>query len=159
MSPITGGFERVISESFRPARILNISRVRSVLQIVEGFAALLTLLVLVHSLSTVANRRRHDLGVLRAIGMRPKQARRVLWWHGGILAAMAVAIGLPLGIVGGRLLWHAVSDSIDSVYSPHSPWVILVAFAAGLLMLSIASGAMLSRRAVPHPIARSLRSE
>jgi hypothetical protein len=159
MSPITGGFERVISESFRPARILNIGRVRSVLQIVEGFAALLTLLVLVHSLSTVASRRRHDLGVLRAIGMRPKQARRVLWWHGGILALMAVAIGLPLGVVGGRLLWHAVSDSIDSVYSPHSPWVVLVAAAGGLLTLSIASGAALSHRAVPRPIARSLRSE
>jgi|GEM_PF-4405381 len=159
MSPITGGFERVIAESFKPARILNISRVRSVLQIVEGFAALLTLLVLVHSLSTVASRRRRDLGVLRAIGMRPKQARRVLWWHGGILATLAVAIGLPLGIVGGRLLWHAVSNSIDSVYSPRSPWAVLFVVACGLLMLSVASGAALSRRAVPHPIARSLRSE
>jgi predicted lysophospholipase L1 biosynthesis ABC-type transport system permease subunit len=159
MSPITGGFERVIGESFRPARILNISRVRSVLQIVEGFAALLTLLVLVHSLSTVASRRRHDLGVLRAIGMRSKQARRVLWWHGGILAVMAVAIGLPLGVVGGRLLWHAVSASIDSVYSPRSPWAVLIVVACGVLMLSVASGAAFSHRAVPHPIARSLRSE
>ena len=73
MAPITGGFERVIGESSRRPRILNISRVRSVLQIVEGFAALLTLLVLVHSLSTESPaRRRHDLGVLRAIGMRPE---------------------------------------------------------------------------------------
>ncbi|MEY2415394.1 MAG: putative transport system permease protein, partial [Ilumatobacteraceae bacterium] len=159
MAPITGGFERVIGESFRPARILNFGRVRSVPQIVEAFAALLTLLVLLHSLATVASRRRHDLSVLRAIGMRPKQARRVLWWHGGILAAMAVAIGLPLGVVGGRLLWHAVTDSIDSVYSPRSPWAVLIVVACGVLMISIVSGAALSHRAVPHPIARSLRSE
>jgi divalent metal cation (Fe/Co/Zn/Cd) transporter len=82
-----------------------------------------------------------------------------MWWHGGILAVMAVAVGLPLGVVGGRLLWHAVSDSIDSVYSPRSPWAVLIVAACGLLMLSIASGAALSHRAVPHPIARSLRSE
>jgi FtsX-like permease family len=159
MTPITGGFERVIGESFRPARILNFARVRSVLQLVEGFAGLLTLLVLLHSVATVAGRRRHDLGVLRAIGLRPKQARRVMWWHGGILAVMAVAVGLPLGVVGGRLLWHAVSNSIDSVYSPRSPWAVLVVAAGGLLALSIASGAALSHRAVPYPIARSLRSE
>lgn len=159
MSHITGGFERVIGESFRPARILNIGRVRSVPLIVEGFAGLLTLLVLVHSLATVASRRRHDLSVLRAIGMQPKQARHVLWWHGGILGVLAVAIGLPLGVLGGRLLWHAVSNSIDSVYSPRSPWPVLVMVASGLLVLSIASGAAFSRKAVPHPIARSLRSE
>lgn len=159
MSRITGGFERVIGESFRPARILNIGRVRSVPLTVEGFAGLLTLLVLVHSLATVASRRRHDLSVLRAIGMRPKQARHVLWWHGGMLAVLAIAIGLPLGVMGGRLLWHAVSNSIDSVYSPRSPWPVLVIVAGGLLILSVASGAAFSGKAVPHPIARSLRSE
>ncbi len=138
MSRITGGFERVIGESF---------------------AGLLTLLVLAHSLATVASRRRHDLSVLRAIGMRPKQARHVLWWHGGMLAVLAIAIGLPLGVMGGRLLWHAVSNSIDSVYSPRSPWPVLVIVAGGLLILSVASGAAFSGKAVPHPIARSLRSE
>lgn len=159
MAPVTGGFERVIGDSFRPARIVNISRVRSVPQIVEAFAALLTLLVLVHSLATVAIRRRHDLSVLRAIGMRPRQARHVLWWHGAFLGALAVAIGLPVGLVSGRLLWHAVSISVDSVYVPRSPWPVLMTVAAGLLALSVASGAALSHKAVPRSIAGSLRSE
>jgi ABC-type lipoprotein release transport system permease subunit len=159
MSGLTGGFERVIDDSFRPARILNLSRVRSVPLIVEAFAALLTLLVLVHSLATVASRRRHDLSVLRALGMKPKEARRVLTWHGGILAVLTAVIGLPLGVVGGRLLWHAVTDSVDSVYSPRSPWPVLVSLAAGLLILSTLTGVALSRRAVPHTIAPLLRSE
>ncbi len=159
MALITGGFERVIEESFRPARILNFGRVRSVPQLVEAFAGLLTVLVLVHSLAIVATRRRHDLSVLRAIGLRPEQARRVLWWHGGILAAVAVSIGVPLGVVGGRLLWRAVTDSVDSVYAPRSSWPILVTVGCLLLMISIAAGAALSRRAVPRSIAQSLRSE
>ena len=159
MANLTGGFERVISDSFRPARISNISRVRSVPQIIEVFAGLLILLVLLHALATVASRRRHDLSVLRALGMRPKQARHVLWWHGGILAALAVAIGLPLGVVGGRLLWHAVTNSVDSVYSPRAPWTLLVMVAGGMVLLSVGTGAALSRRAVPHSIARLLRSE
>ena len=159
MAHITGGFERVISESFQPARISNIGRVRSVPQVIELFAGLLILLVLSHGLASVAGRRRHDLGVLRALGMRPKEARHVLWWHGGILAALAVVIGLPLGVVGGRLLWHAVTNSVDSVYSPRAPWPLLGAVAGGLLALSIVIAAALSRRAVPHSISRLLRSE
>jgi hypothetical protein len=159
MAGITGGFERVIGESFRPARILNMSRVRSVPQIIEAFAALLTLLVFVHSLATVASRRRHDLSVLRALGMRSGQARHVLWWNGGIVGAMAVAIGLPVGVVGGRLLWHAFANSVDSVYAPRSPWILLALVAVGLFVVSVGSGAALSRRAVPHSIAPLLRSE
>lgn len=159
MAGITGGFERVIADSFRPARILNFSRVRSVPQIVEVFAGLLTLLVLVHSLAMVAGRRRRDLSVLRALGMRPQEARRVLWWHGGILGAMVVTIGIPIGVVAGRLLWHALADSIESVYAPRLPWAVLAFLAGGLLVISIAAGAGLSHRAVPRSVARLLRSE
>lgn len=159
MARITGGFERVISDSFRPARISNIDRVRSVPQIIELFAGLLIVLVLLHGLATVSGRRRHDLGVLRALGMRPAEARHVLWWHGGILAALAVVIGLPLGVVGGRLLWRAVTSSVDSVYSPRTPWALLVVVAGSVLALSIVIAAALSRRAVPHSISRLLRSE
>jgi predicted lysophospholipase L1 biosynthesis ABC-type transport system permease subunit len=159
MAGITGGFERVIGETFRPARILNMSRVRSVPQIIEAFAALLTLLVLVHSLATVAGRRRHDLSVLRALGMRPGQARHVLWWNGGIVGAMAVVIGIPVGVVGGRLLWRVFANSVDSVYAPRSPWTALALVGVGLVVVSVGSGAALSHRAVPHPIAPLLRSE
>lgn len=159
VAEITGGFYQEIDSSFRPARIMNFSRVRSVPQTIIGFAALLTMLVLVHSLAMVASRRRHDLSVLRALGLQPNQARRVLWWHGGILAVIAVAIGLPLGVVGGRLLWHAVADSIQSVSSPRAPWATFVAFGAGLFAVSVSAGAVLSRRAVPRSIAPLLRSE
>ena len=55
MAGITGGFERVIGDSFRPARILNISRVRSVPQIIEVFAAPPHPARAVHSLATVAS--------------------------------------------------------------------------------------------------------
>ena len=38
MANITGGFERVTGETFRPARISNIDRVKTVPRIIEGFA-------------------------------------------------------------------------------------------------------------------------
>ncbi|HSB86224.1 MAG TPA: FtsX-like permease family protein [Ilumatobacteraceae bacterium] len=159
LAPLTGGYDREIDETFRPARILNFGRVRSVPRIVTAFAALLTLLVLIHTLSTVANTRRHDLGVLRALGLGPRQAHLVMWWHGGMLAMVALIIGLPLGVIGGRLLWQAVARSIDSVDVTQVPWPGLAVFAAGLLVVSIAAGAVASRRAVPHQLSTLLRSE
>ncbi len=159
LAQITGGFDRVISESYRPAHITNFARVRSVPQIITGFAALLTLLVLIHSLAMVAGRKRHDLGVLRALGMQRRQAHLVMWCHGAMLALLAIVLGLPLGIVGGRLLWKVIARSIESVNVPQVPWTALASFGCGLTALSIAAGAVVARRAVPRSLAALLRSE
>ncbi len=159
LANVTGGFDRVIVDSFRPARIMNIARVRSVPQIIVGITAVLVVFVLAHSLATVASRRRRDLGVLRALGMRPGQARHVLWWNGAMLATVAGVIGLPLGVIAGRVTWHAITNSIDSVFSPQTPWTALAVLGAGQLAVAVAIGAASARRAVPHSIALSLRSE
>jgi putative ABC transport system permease protein len=159
LANVTGGFDRVIAESFRPARIMNIARVRSVPQIIVGLTALLMVFVLAHSLATVASRRRHDLSVLRALGMRPGQARHVMWWNGALLAMIAAVIGLPLGVIAGRVTWHAITNSIDSVFSPQIPWTALAVLGAGQLAVAVAIGAASARRAVPDSIALTLRSE
>lgn len=159
LAPISGGGERLIGQSFRPASIANLDRVKRVPQIIIGFAALLTVLVLTYALVTVATRRRHDLAVLRALGMRPGAARRVMWWHGGFLSVFVIVVGVPIGLIGGRLLWHAISASVDSKYVPLTPALALAVVAVGLLGTSIAAGAAYAHRGVPRDLAPLLRSE
>jgi divalent metal cation (Fe/Co/Zn/Cd) transporter len=76
-----------------------------------------------------------------------------------MLALLALAIGLPLGVIGGRLLWQAIARSIDSVDVSRVPWASLAALAVGLIVISVAAGAVASRRAVPRQLATLLRSE
>lgn len=159
LAVVTGGFDRAIADAFQPARISNIERVRSVPKMVMAFAALLTSLVLVHALTVVAQRRRPDLAVLRALGMPRRQACRVMAWHGVILAGVAVAIGVPLGIIGGRLLWRAIAAAVSAVYSPHLPVLGLTTLVVAVLTGALVAGSALGRSAVPRALAPWLRSE
>jgi predicted lysophospholipase L1 biosynthesis ABC-type transport system permease subunit len=159
LAPVTGGSDREIAETFRPARILNITRVRSVPQLIAVFAALLLLLVLAHALATVATRRRSDLAVLRALGMRVSAARRVMCWHGGMLAVIALGIGIPTGVVGGRLVWKLISDSVDAVDVSRTPYELIVVLAGVLLATGVVVGTAVAHHAVPRSIAPWLRSE
>ncbi len=159
IAPFTNGYDREMATSFRPARILNLDRVRTVPQLIVVFTALLTLLVVAHSLAIVASRRRGDLAVLRALGMRARDARRVLWWHGGFLAAIAIIVGIPLGVIGGRLLWHLIAESLQAISVPRFPSAAIVAVTVGLILFSVAEGAALARRGVPRSLVKILRSE
>jgi hypothetical protein len=55
-------------------------------------------------------RRQRDLAVLRALGLRPRQAGSIVGWHTATLALVAVVVGLPLGLVLGRVVWTALAE-------------------------------------------------
>lgn len=81
----------------------------------------------------------------------------LLWARANLRSQWRSAV--LVGVVGGRLLWRASANSVDSVYAPGSPWLALVFVAVGLVVVSVGSGEALSHRAVPHSIAPLLRSE
>lgn len=47
-------------------------------------------------------RRRRDLAVLKTLGLSRWQVQAVVAWQAVALAAAALAVGLPLGVVAGR---------------------------------------------------------
>ncbi len=57
-------------------------------------------------------RRRRELAVLRTLGLSRGQVRAVIGWHALTVLVVAVAIGLPLGILAGRWLWSSFATSI-----------------------------------------------
>jgi len=63
-----------------------------------------------HALLLAVGRRQRDLAVLRALGLRPRQAGSIVGWHTATLALVAVVVGLPLGLVLGRVVWTALAE-------------------------------------------------
>jgi FtsX-like permease family len=95
-------------------------------------AAVLSLALTVLSL---VRRRRHELALLKTIGMTRRQIRAVIAWQTTLTLLIAVVIGGPLGVVGGRLAWRAFAGSLGVVPIVEVPLAVLI---LGLAVLVLA---------------------
>jgi len=95
-------------------------------------AALLSLALTVLSL---VRRRRAELALLKTLGMTRGQIRAVIGWQATLTLLIAVAVGGPLGVIGGRLAWHGFAGSLGVV--PYVEVPVLAIF-GGLAALVLA---------------------
>ena len=89
-----------------------------------------------HLLVSSIRQRRHDFAILKALGFLPGQVRRAIAWQATTLAAVALGVGVPLGIVGGRLIWLRVADQLGVLASTVTPALVLLVVAAGTFVLA-----------------------
>ena len=80
-----------------------------------------------HVLLTSVRRRRRDLAILQTLGFKRSPSLRRYRGQSLILASLALAFGVPLGILLGRLGWSAFVYRLGVVNEPVlSPYSILV---------------------------------
>lgn len=73
--------------------------------------------------------RRRDLAILKSVGFVRRQVSAAVAWQATAFAMLALIVGLPLGVAGGRFAWNLVDDAIGSVSPPVVP-TLAVAVAA-----------------------------
>ena len=142
-----------------PSRIANLSQIGSVPKLLAIALALLGIGGATHGLLVATTKRRADLAVARALGFTPRQAASSVRWQGIVITTAAVVVGVPLGLVVGRLVWKQVAAGVGAVDLVSIPWpMILIAPVAALaLMVTVAS--IVGRRAARLEPALVLRSE
>ena len=125
----------------------------------SAFLAVLAVGAVGHALSIAVRRRRHELAVLRALGLTRRQSRLVIITQASLLAAIGLAFGIPLGIALGRVLWHAAADMTPLAYNP--PWALLALLLIAPVALLAANllAAWPARRAARLRTAQILRTE
>ena len=102
-----------------PAQAPDVSNLANVRRLPLSLAAFLVLLAIGavgHALLTGARHRAHDLAVLRALGITPRQAAACVSWQATVIGIIALAIGVPAGLVIGRGVWRLTADSLSFVY-------------------------------------------
>ena len=111
-------------------------------EIGQPVLALLAAGTLAHVLLTGLHRRRRDLAVLKTLGLVRSQLLRVAAWQATALAAAALVIGLPLGVLAGRWAWalFAWSAGVSGVADVPAPLVLLAVPATLALANLIAAG-------------------
>ncbi len=125
----------------------------------SAFLAVLAIGAVGHALSIAVRRRRHELAVLRALGLTRRQSRLVIVTQATLLAVIGLAFGIPLGVALGRTLWRAAADMLPlAYYPPLAFWALLL---IGPLALRAANllAAWPARRAARLRTGQILRTE
>lgn len=125
----------------------------------SGFLAVLAAGAVGHALTVAVRRRRHELAVLRALGLTRWQARMVVVTHGGVHAVIGLAAGIPLGIVTGRLLWRVVAGFTPLAYVPPLAVWALALIGPATVVIAIMLAMWPGHRAARLRPAQVLRSE
>ena len=98
--------------------------------------------------------------MLRAVGLSPRQAAACVGWQAVVVAAIALLIGIPVGLAIGREAWRRVATSIPLVYvGPISPRVVLALVVPAALAALLALAAAPAWRAAHLRPAATLRAE
>jgi hypothetical protein len=142
-----------------PTEMAELKQVQ-VLPVVLGvFLALLAIGAVGHALVTVVQRRIQDVAVLRVMGVTPRQCRVIVLTQGSVLALAGLLIGIPAGLVAGRLLWRTVAGYTPVQYVPPIATVVMVVIVPAALVLASLLGAWPGHRAARLRVAHALRAE
>jgi ABC-type lipoprotein release transport system permease subunit len=125
----------------------------------SAFLALLAVSAVGHALSIAVRRRRHDLAVLRALGITRRQARLVVTTQASLLALIGLIFGVPLGIALGRVIWRTVAGFAPLAYHPPVALLALLLIGPAALLAANALAAWPQRRAARLQAGQVLRSE
>ncbi|NAS21358.1 FtsX-like permease family protein [Herbidospora sp. NEAU-GS84] len=142
-----------------PPQFAEVRDVRVLPIVLAGCLGLLAVATLAHAVNATARRRRHDVAVLRALGMTPGQARWIPRTQALALAGAGLLAGVPLGVAAGRALWRLVAESTPLVYVPPTPVEALVPAVPAALVAALVLAALPGRRAAGLHVAGTLRAE
>jgi ABC-type lipoprotein release transport system permease subunit len=121
-----------------PPDVSNLGNVRNLPLFLAAFLIMLAVGASAHSLLTGARSRSHELAVLRALGLTPRQAAACVVWQAAVIGVVALAVGIPLGVVLGRRVWRALVDSLSFVYvGPLAGLVLVVIVPVALAVVGV----------------------
>jgi predicted lysophospholipase L1 biosynthesis ABC-type transport system permease subunit len=76
------------------------------------------------------------LGVLRARGAIGGQLRGLLHWQATTVAAVVLALGVPIGLLGGRVVFAAIADRVGIAPEPRIAWILIPVLAAAVVVMT-----------------------
>ena len=117
-----------------PTQVSNLGLVSSQPAWLALIIGLLAGAALIHALVTSVRSNRRQIGILKSIGFTRRQVMSTVAWHASLLTGAALAVGIPLGVVVGRLSWSAIVDNLGVVSAPVVPFAAILGVAVLVLV-------------------------
>jgi hypothetical protein len=142
-----------------PTDLVNFGRVEDMPIVLAGVLAAFATATLAHALVSSIRRRRRDLAILKTLGFVRGQVRRTVGWQATTIIAVALVVGLPLGLAAARWAWSVFANQIGIVSEPDVWWPPVLATIPAMLVLANLLAAIPGRIAARLRPALVLRTE
>jgi len=130
-----------------PSDLDNLERVRALPWALAAFLAVVAILAIGHAVVTTVGRRRRDFAVLRTLGFVDRDLSALVRWEGSTFAAIGIVLGVPLGVIVGRVVWDLVATGIGIDPTATTPVLALLVIALATVALTLVAAAVPARRA------------
>jgi ABC-type antimicrobial peptide transport system permease subunit len=129
-----------------------------ILPAVAWLAVAIAVLAVVNTLVVNVRQGRHELGLLRAVGLSRGQARRLVLAQAGLLGGVAAVLGVGLGcLLAVPLLVASTSPGFTPAFV--FPITTVLALLGGVVVAVLLAGVLPARRAAAADIVSAVRQE
>ncbi len=119
-----------------PTSLVNFGEAVNFPLILGCVLALFGVATLLHLLVVSVVRRRREMGLLKALGFVNLQVGATVLWQATTVALVGIVVGVPLGIVVGRVVWNAFATNLGAVPVAAVPGLTIVVLALGVLVVA-----------------------
>jgi len=146
-------------ESLAPAEVIETDKATPLIWTVVAFLAIVVLAMLGHAIVSTLRRRRGTYAILTSIGFTRRQLAATVASQSLVTTLVALIIGLPVGVIIGRVAWRSFARGIGLVDTPVLPVVPLVVIVAAALLGATIVGLAPSMRVARRSPSAVLRGE
>ncbi len=139
-----------------PTSIRALERVTAAPYLLAIVFVFLAVMGCAYLLTTSTRSRRRDFSILRALGSETSQLRAIVHWHAMVAGVIALAVGIPVGIIGGRLVVSLMTDALGIVPGARVSLLAVIVVAGTTLALANALALLPARRAASNRPSRLL---
>jgi putative ABC transport system permease protein len=116
---------------FRESQASLVDSLLNLITALLAMAILIALFGIVNTLGLSIFERQREIGLLRAVGLSRRQAKRMIRWESVIIAILGAVMGIVIGLFFGVVLQQSLkSDGITELVIPVGQLAIYVVFAA-----------------------------
>jgi ABC-type antimicrobial peptide transport system permease subunit len=134
VSSISHRFPKFVNPNVTPADLVNFGTAVNFPLLLGVILAALGAGTFAHLLVVTVARRRRDFGLLKALGFVRAQLVATVSWQATTIALVAVAVGVPVGVAAGRIIWHTFAFNLGAVPREVVPAWTVVALGAGVIL-------------------------
>ncbi len=143
---------------YEASQVAGVNKLLGIVYALLALAVLIALIGIVNTLLLSVFERTHEIGLLRAVGMKRRQIRAMIRSEAVILALFGAVIGIVVGTGLGAALSHSLEKS-QEITVVSIPFPSLILFVVIATFLGLAAASWPARRAAKLDVLAAIAAE